>query len=110
MTVRELHQAAMRKAAAGHRMAEQGQHGAARCWWRYAARQEEMAFAQLVSDTTNEPTRCILGLSAASLWWQARKWTRAISVICRALPTASPFEHRQLVELMRRCEVEMRTC
>ena len=43
LTADQLHHAAMRKVAAGDRMATRGRMGKARCWWRYAARQEEAA-------------------------------------------------------------------
>lgn len=51
LTADQLYHAAIRKAAAGNRMAKRGQMGKAKCWWRYAARQAEQAGAvELAAD------------------------------------------------------------
>jgi len=106
LTVAGLHHQAMRKAAEGDRMARRGQKYKAKKWWKYAARQEEAAFRQLDPVASDEPTRCILAVSAATLWWRAGNFARALGIIRYALPTARPFEHRELVGLMRQCEIE----
>jgi hypothetical protein len=51
----------------------------------------------LPAEAASEPTRAILGLSAASLWWGIGRYVNAV-----------PFEHRELVNLLRRCEVDAR--
>lgn len=108
LTVRELHSQAMHYAFFGDVFRSSPE--LAQNFYVKAASKEEEAFHSLHPCRQDEPSRCILGLSAASLWWQARKWQQAIDVIRAALPTATPFEHRELVDLMRQCEVARRPC
>lgn len=110
MTVRHLHHNAMRAASIGDCAARQGGRGEA--WHFVAAALEQKAFGRLPAEAASEPTRAILGLSAASLWWGIGRYANAMAVIRAALPTATltavPFEHRELVNLLRRCEVDAR--
>ncbi len=110
MTVHALHQDAMLAASFGEQLAEDGGRG--ETWHFVAAALEQKAFGQLPTEAASEPTRAILGLSAASLWWQIGRHANAVAVIRAALSTATlaavPFEHRELVNLLRRCEVDAR--
>lgn len=111
MNVRQLHRAAMRHAVDADGLRDLG--FSALFLTNFAARLEQRAFHLLPAEAASEPTRAILGLSAASLWWGIGRYVNAVAVIRAALPTATlaavPFEHRELVNLLRRCEVDART-
>ena len=92
LTADELHSRARRYASAGNRAAKQGQMAKARGWWRYGARMAEKTNSWL----------------AADLWRRAGNHARALGIIRDALSTARAYEHRELVNLMRRCEIERR--